>query len=92
MEFLWDDPDDEDGNTAHIQSGHPGMTPPLIEEIFAALSGDDDLYESTRSGIRFLVLEKTHGGRLYRIVFQIAGDTIKVKTAFPIKKRKGPKP
>lgn len=89
MEFIWDDQDDPNGNVAHILSGHPEMTLELIEEIFTTWSGDEDLFESKRNGAIFLVLEKTYKQKLYRIVFEKADESVKVKTAFRIKKRKG---
>ena len=89
MEFTWDDPGDPEGNTAHILSDHPDMKPKFIEEVFTTWSGDENIFESTRNGVRFLVLEKTHHEKLYRIVFEKRGQKVKVKTAFRISKRKG---
>ena len=89
MEFIWDDPSDPEGNIAHILSDHPDMKPEFVEELFLTWSGDENVFESTRNGIQFLVLEKTHNQKLYRIVFEKHGQKVKVKTAFRISKRKG---
>jgi len=89
MEFIGDDPSDPEGNVAHILSDHPDMKPEFIEELFTIWSGDENVFESTRNGIHFLVLEKTHQQKLYRIVFEKLGQQVKVKTAFRISKRKG---
>lgn len=89
MEFIWDDPSDPEGNVAHILSDHPDMKPEFIEELFTIWNGDENVFESTRNGIHFLVLEKTHQQKLYRIVFEKLGQQVKVKTAFRISKRKG---
>jgi hypothetical protein len=89
MEFIWDDPSDPEGNVAHILSDHPNMKPEFIEELFTTWSGDENVFESARNGIHFLVLEKTHQQKLYRIVFEKLGQQVKVKTAFRISKRKG---
>jgi hypothetical protein len=64
------------------------MKPEFIEDIFGTWSGDETVFESTRNGIPFLVLEKTHEQKLYRIVFEKMGEKVKVKTAFRISKRK----
>jgi c-di-GMP-binding flagellar brake protein YcgR len=89
VEFIWDDPSDPEGNVAHILSDHPDMKPEFIEELFTTWSGDENVFESTRNGIHFLVLEKTQQQKLYRIVFEKLGQQVKVKTAFRISKRKG---
>lgn len=89
MEFIWDDPSDPEGNIAHILSDHPDIKPEFIEEVFTTWSGDENVFGSTRNGVLFLVLEKTHHEKLYRIVFEKRGQKVKVKTAFRISKRKG---
>lgn len=60
MEFIWDDPSDPEGDIAHILSGHPDMKLEFIEEVFTTWSGDENVFESTRNGVVFLILEKTH--------------------------------
>jgi len=89
VEFIWDDPSDKHGNTHHIFSGHPEMKPTeFIERIFSTFSGDEDVYTSFRYGKNFLVMDKTFKRRLYRIVFEMQGEAIKIKTAHSIKKRR----
>lgn len=89
MEFIWDQAADVEGNVHHITVRHPEMLPTeFIERIFSTLSGDEDVYTSFRSGQNLLVMEKTYKRRLYRIVFEMEGSAIKVKTAFGISKRR----
>ncbi len=91
--FIWDPLSETDGNAYHVMSQHPEMkSTSFVEVVFDTLSGDEDLYNSWRNRKLFLILEKTYQGRLYKIVFQKEGSSIRVKTAHPLKKRRKQKP
>ena len=89
MEFIWDDPNDVDGNTYHILSGHPEMqSTRFIEQVFNTSSGDEVAYVSSRNGENFLVITKTYRRRPSKLVFQMQGGAIRIKTAYPTGKRR----
>lgn len=78
MKFIW-----VQQNVAHL--ANHGMTPKIAEALFHA--GDRKAAPSEQ-GFGRNVLEASHSGRLYRLVFTLVGpDEIFVITGFPIPRR-----
>jgi hypothetical protein len=63
----WDDPNDEDGNLAHI-ADH-GLTPEEVE--FALIIDEDTTFDVSDSSGRPIAFGSTGTGRFIAIVFEI---------------------
>jgi hypothetical protein len=62
----WDDPDDADGNTAHI--AEHDLTPPEVE---AALFDENTTFDLSDSSGRPIAFGSTDTGRFIAIVFEV---------------------
>lgn len=75
MRFVWDEE-----NTAHL--ARHGIDPALAERIFTA---QDRLMFAAENGPSRFIVEGTVGGKIYRLVFALAGpDLVYPITAFRI--------
>lgn len=83
MQVVWDEE-----NTAHL--ARHGVDPALAEQIFTA--EDRLMFATDDDPARFLV-EGTVGGKVYRLVFALAGaDLVYPITAFRIARDRRRKP
>ena len=78
MKFIW-----VEQNLAHLASH--GVTPELVEALFHA---KDRKAAPSAQGQDRNVLEASHSGRTYRLVFTMVGpDEFFVITGFPLRRR-----
>jgi uncharacterized DUF497 family protein len=62
----WDEPDDENGNTAHI--AEHGLT---SDEVESALLDDAATFDVSDSSSRPIAFGTTHTGRFIAVVFEV---------------------
>jgi uncharacterized DUF497 family protein len=78
LKFIW-----ATQNLTHL-AGH-GVTPEIAEALFFA---EDRRAAPSAQGHGRTVIEASHSGRIFRMVFTLVGpDEIFVITAFPIRRR-----
>lgn len=83
MRFVWDD-----DNTVHL--ARHGVVPALAERIFAA---EDRLMFATEDDPARFVVEGSVDGKVYRLVFALAGpELVYPITAFRIARNRRRKP
>jgi uncharacterized DUF497 family protein len=66
----WDDADDEDGNTAHINEH--GLSP---DEVETALVDEDTTFDVSESSDRPIAFGTTNTGRYIAIVFDVSSPS-----------------